>query len=136
MSVRVLLCALLAFGANCGSSSDGPNVAPPETPPDSNPPVSSVACDTDNGGLHLPAGFCASVFADRVGAPRHIAVSASGDVYTMLSGGAVHRIEQSRERVRPPLRREGGGHSSSSPHSLTMLLILAFVVGSILRYCR
>jgi glucose/arabinose dehydrogenase len=89
MSVRVLLCAFLAYGASCGSSNDGPNVAPPETPPDSNPPVSSVTCDTDNGGLHLPAGFCASVFADRVGAPRHIAVSASGDVYTMLSGGAV-----------------------------------------------
>jgi glucose/arabinose dehydrogenase len=90
MSTRVLSCALLALAAVCsGSSNDGPGVAPPETPSDSNPPVASAACDTDNGGLHLPAGFCASVFADHVGAPRHIAVTASGEVYTMLSGGAV-----------------------------------------------
>lgn len=116
MSVRVLLCALLAFGANCGSSSDGPNVAPPETPPDSNPPVSSVACDTDNGGLHLPAGFCASVFADRVGAPRHIAVSASGDVYTMLSGGAVLALRDTNGDGHADVRATFGRSGNSGLH--------------------
>ena len=102
MSTRVLSCALLALAAVCGgSSNDGPSVAPPETPPDSNPPVASAACDTDNGGLHLPAGFCASVFVDHVGAPRHIAVTASGDVYTMLSGGGVLALRDTN----------GDGHS-------------------------
>jgi len=36
------------------------------------------ACDDR---LKLPAGFCAQVFADDLGALRHIAVAPSGDVY-------------------------------------------------------
>jgi len=36
-----------------------------------------VACD---GGLVVPAGFCAQVFADRLGAPRHVVVASNGDV--------------------------------------------------------
>ncbi len=38
-------------------------------------------CDQDNGGLSLPAGFCASVFADNLGRARHLTVAPSGDVY-------------------------------------------------------
>ena len=38
-------------------------------------------CDQDNGGLTLPAGFCASVFADNIGRARHLTVAPSGDVY-------------------------------------------------------
>ena len=38
-------------------------------------------CDPDNGGLTLPAGFCASVFADNLGRARHITVAPNGDVY-------------------------------------------------------
>ena len=38
-------------------------------------------CDQDNGGLTLPAGFCASVFADNLGRARHLTVAPSGDVY-------------------------------------------------------
>ena len=41
----------------------------------------AVACDPDNGGLTLPAGFCATVFADSLGAPRHLTVQPNGDVY-------------------------------------------------------
>ena len=40
-----------------------------------------TGCDADNGGITLPAGFCASVFADQLGHARHIAVSPNGDVY-------------------------------------------------------
>jgi glucose/arabinose dehydrogenase len=39
------------------------------------------ACDPDNGGISLPDGFCAAVFADDVAGARHIAVAANGDVY-------------------------------------------------------
>ena len=39
-----------------------------------------VPCDPDNGGLTLPAGFCATVFAERIGAGRHAIVAANGDV--------------------------------------------------------
>ena len=38
-------------------------------------------CDQDNGGLTLPPGFCASVFADNLGRARHLAIAPSGDVY-------------------------------------------------------
>ena len=38
-------------------------------------------CDQDNGGLTLPAGFCASVFADNLGRARHLTVAPSGDLY-------------------------------------------------------
>lgn len=38
------------------------------------------ACAADNGGLKLPAGFCATVFADSLSGPRHIVVAANGDV--------------------------------------------------------
>ncbi len=40
-----------------------------------------MAAACPSSGLTLPAGFCASVFADSVGHARHIAVAANGDVY-------------------------------------------------------
>ena len=47
------------------------------------------ACDPGNGGITLPAGFCALVAADNLGAARHMAVAANGDLYValMTSGG-------------------------------------------------
>jgi len=41
------------------------------------------ACDPDNGGITLPAGFCAAVVADNLGAARHMAVGPRGDLYVM-----------------------------------------------------
>jgi glucose/arabinose dehydrogenase len=46
----------------------------------------AVACDSDNGGIKLPAGFCALVVANNLGAARHIAVAQNGDVYVALQG--------------------------------------------------
>lgn len=40
-------------------------------------------CDADNGGLTLPAGFCAAVVADNVGTARHMALTPRGDLYVM-----------------------------------------------------
>jgi glucose/arabinose dehydrogenase len=45
-------------------------------------------CDRGNGGITLPAGFCASVFADEVGVARHLVVTSSGDVYVALEDGS------------------------------------------------
>src|ERR687892_710805 len=39
------------------------------------------ACDQDNGGLTLPAGFRATVFADNLGRARRLTVASGGDVY-------------------------------------------------------
>jgi len=46
----------------------------------------AVTCDPDNGGISLPAGFCAVVAADGLGAARHITVAPNGDVYVALQG--------------------------------------------------
>jgi len=47
----------------------------------------AIPCDRDNGGISLPAGFCAVVFADEVGIARHLAVAVNGDVYVNLESG-------------------------------------------------
>lgn len=49
--------------------------------------ASSGACAGDNGGLKLPDGFCATVFADTIGHARHIVVSSNGDVYVNTWSG-------------------------------------------------
>jgi glucose/arabinose dehydrogenase len=50
--------------------------------------ASSPACDADNGGLTLPAGFCAKVIADDLGAARNLVVAPNGDVYVSVRAGA------------------------------------------------
>jgi glucose/arabinose dehydrogenase len=45
----------------------------------------AAACDADNAGLTLPPGFCASVFATGLGAPRHMAVAPNGDVLVVAN---------------------------------------------------
>src|SRR5258705_11658396 len=41
-------------------------------------------CSAGNGGITLPDGFCASVFADSIGVARHLAVGPDGTVYVAL----------------------------------------------------
>jgi glucose/arabinose dehydrogenase len=43
-------------------------------------------CAPDNAGIRLPDGFCASLFADSLPAPRHLRVMPNGDVYVSLAG--------------------------------------------------
>lgn len=47
----------------------------------------TYACAGDNGGITLPNGFCATVFADTVGHVRHIVVAPNGDVYVNTWSG-------------------------------------------------
>ncbi len=94
-------------------------------------------CDEDNGSITLPDGFCASVFADGLGAARHMTVTPSGDVFVAVanafdgidgrrgrraarhrrrrhrrSGGALRRQRRQRHRLgrRPAVLRRGRGH--------------------------
>ena len=46
--------------------------------------AASERCDEGNGGITLPRGFCAAVFADEVGVARHMVVTPRGDVYVAL----------------------------------------------------
>lgn len=44
-----------------------------------------IECAEDDGSITLPAGFCATVFADGLGRARHLAVSPSGDVFVAIA---------------------------------------------------
>ncbi|HKC35836.1 MAG TPA: PQQ-dependent sugar dehydrogenase, partial [Chitinophagaceae bacterium] len=46
--------------------------------------AATLPADQPNGGITLPAGFSASVFADNLGKARHIVVNSNGDVYTKV----------------------------------------------------
>src|SRR5262245_26375145 len=50
----------------------------------SKPSASSGDCDAGNGGITLPDGFCARVYADEVGVARHLVVDSNGDVFVAL----------------------------------------------------
>src|SRR5436190_23037633 len=47
----------------------------------------AIKCDPDNGGLKLPAGFCAAVIAEGNPTARHLAVAPNGDVFVSRQGG-------------------------------------------------
>jgi glucose/arabinose dehydrogenase/mono/diheme cytochrome c family protein len=48
-------------------------------------------CAGDNGGITLPPGFCATVFADIPGHARHLAVAPNGNVYVNTWSGAYYK---------------------------------------------
>ncbi|HEV7587796.1 MAG TPA: PQQ-dependent sugar dehydrogenase [Longimicrobium sp.] len=91
-SIAPLAAALLL--GSCGDSTrvreaDARPPAAASTATAAAPPTASAPprCDADNGGITLPPGFCATVFADvRDGGPRHVAVAPNGDVFVALEG--------------------------------------------------
>lgn len=63
--------------------------------------AATPACDPDNGGITLPAGFCALVAADGLGPARHLVVAPNGDVYVALQtdrngGGGVVALRDTK----------------------------------------
>jgi glucose/arabinose dehydrogenase len=89
---RVVVVALGLAAAACTDEPSAPSAAP--TPGGVNPEraagavASAVTCDAGNGGITLPAGFCAVVVADHVGAARHVTTAANGDVYVAINDDA------------------------------------------------
>lgn len=59
--------------------------------PDAAAVPATGGCSGDNGGLSLPPGFCASVFADNLGHTRHLTVSGDGTVYVNSWSGRYFR---------------------------------------------
>ncbi len=49
--------------------------------------VAAATCDADNGGISLPQGFCAIVFADNLGHVRHAIVADDGTLYVNIWSG-------------------------------------------------
>ncbi len=48
------------------------------------------ACHSDPGGITLPPGFCATVFADKLGHTRHLTVAPDGVVYVNRWSGTYY----------------------------------------------
>jgi glucose/arabinose dehydrogenase len=55
--------------------------------PAANNPSGGKACTDDNGGITLPWGFCATVFADHIGHARHMVVAPNGVLYVNTWSG-------------------------------------------------
>jgi len=74
-------------------------------------------CNRDIGGIMLPAGFCATVFADDVGVARHMAVAADGTVYVALQepshGGGIAVLRDTKGDGKADLIRYAGGDGGS-----------------------
>ena len=51
------------------------------------PTTPTQVCAGDNGGITLPAGFCATVFADNIGHARHLVAAPNGVVYVNTWSG-------------------------------------------------
>jgi glucose/arabinose dehydrogenase/mono/diheme cytochrome c family protein len=54
---------------------------------DERPATAKQVCAEDNGGITLPPGFCATVFADNIGHARHLVVAPNGVVYVNTWSG-------------------------------------------------
>src|SRR5215210_5387010 len=73
-----LLVACSGGGDANGNRPDTVRSATAEAPP--------APCTTGTAELTLPAGFCATVFADSILQGRHAAVASNGDVYVTIEG--------------------------------------------------
>jgi len=73
---RSLSSVIVLLGALCAVSSPAS-----ETPTKAKGQAIIHACPDKDSGLELPAGFCATVFADGVGHARHMVVAPNGVLY-------------------------------------------------------
>lgn len=69
------------------------------------PSATYPQCDEGNGGITLPQGFCAAVFADEIGVARHLVVAPTGDVYVALEDAS--RSSANSTHVRGEIGRGG-----------------------------
>jgi glucose/arabinose dehydrogenase len=72
-SITFLLMAVMISA--CGLGNDSTKVKNNAAPPE------------DNGGITLPSGFKATVFADNLGGARHLVVNKNGVVYVKMESG-------------------------------------------------
>jgi glucose/arabinose dehydrogenase len=68
-----------------------------QSQPNSAKKANSALCANDDNGLKLPAGFCATVFADGIGHARHIVVSPGGVVYANTWSGEYYDNDKTHD---------------------------------------
>ncbi|MGA7415918.1 MAG: c-type cytochrome [Bryobacteraceae bacterium] len=81
--VKAFFSALVALATISVASSS----AQPHNHSDPAAEANSQACPSNDSGLKLPAGFCATVFADGVGHARHMVVAPNGALYVNTWSG-------------------------------------------------
>src|SRR5271156_2276776 len=74
---RSLLPGIAAVAALCAVNS----VASAQNGSSADKGSKRPSCTSDDSGLKFPAGFCAPVFAEGMGPPRHMVVTPGGVVY-------------------------------------------------------
>src|SRR5450631_4619288 len=82
---RIPFSAIVVLTALCVGSSLAPAQSQPKA--GAKAKTTSRACPNDDSGLKLPAGFCATIFADNIGHARHLVVAPSGVVYVNTWSG-------------------------------------------------
>ena len=89
LSGAIYSLAVLTAVAFLGCAKTETNASTTDTTTASSSTVASTSatCTGDNGGITVPAGFCATVFADTIGHSRHIVVNSNGDVYVNTWSG-------------------------------------------------
>jgi glucose/arabinose dehydrogenase/mono/diheme cytochrome c family protein len=87
-SAALLAVALLSAG--CTPDDKRVSAALGDVPGDSVASAAAGDATCDNGGLTLPDGFCATVFADSIGHARHLAVGPNGTVYVNTWSGVYY----------------------------------------------
>src|ERR1700704_500244 len=80
---KTLSSAVVALAAMCMGSS----LALDQNQSNPAAEAKGQACPNDDSGLQLPAGFCATVFADGIGHARHMVVAPSGVLYVNTWSG-------------------------------------------------
>jgi glucose/arabinose dehydrogenase len=85
--------------------------------------AASGACDPGNGGIELPDGFCATIFADEIGVTRHLVVLPDGRVFVALedaaessAGTTKMRGETGRGGIAALRDTTGDGHADAVRH--------------------
>src|SRR5579859_8029525 len=87
-SVRLLVAAAIVFGVftflfvSVGTL--------PAHPDDATVRAATSTCSSDDSGLKLPRGFCATIFADGIGHARHLVVAPNNVVYVNTWSGSYY----------------------------------------------
>src|ERR1700756_894568 len=87
MQLFKLLTTLVAGLVALTAMGIGHSLPPARGQSDAAAGAKSQACANDDSGLQLPAGFCATVFADDIGHARHMVVAPSGVLYVNTWSG-------------------------------------------------
>ncbi len=94
---RALLLAAGLLVSACGGGDKTPAATT-----DTTANASANSCPGDNAGLTLPAGFCATVFAESIAHGRHAVVASNGDVYITIEGTRPQRAGQAPPAAEVP----------------------------------